>query len=173
MGGGCILYVMNCCNATVVEDLSNVPHTEIVWCKLILSNMSILIGDCFHTTSAAVANEIALHNAIRKVCSMNGYVIICGDFNHSSIDWNTLHAVSESQEFLDLVLDYFLIQHIIEATRGENVLDIVSSSIEFMIENVNVCEPFSSSDHNIITFDLLYDSHITTWKEYCFKLQMR
>ena len=78
----------------------------------------------------------------------------------------SLHAGSESQEFLDLVLDCFLIHHIRELTRGDNVLDLVFSSIECMIGNVEVREPFSSSDHNIITFDLLYDSLITTWEEY-------
>ena len=48
------------------------------------------------------------------------------------------------------------------------MLDLVVSSIECMIGNDEVCEPFSSSDHNIIIFDLLYDSLITTWKEYYF-----
>ena len=45
------------------------------------------------------------------------------------------------------------------------MLDRVFSSIESMIDNVKLHEPFFSSDDNIITFDLLYDSHITTWKE--------
>ena len=40
------------------------------------------------------------------------------------------------------------------------MLDIVFSSIECMIDSVKVCEPFSSSDHNIVSFDVLYDSHI-------------
>ena len=39
---------------------------------------------------------------------MNDYVIVYGDFNHGSIDWNTLHSGSERQELLDLLLDYFL-----------------------------------------------------------------
>ena len=99
---------------------------------------------------------------------MNDCVIICGDFNHSSINWNTLHAGNESQEFVDFILDCFLIPHIREPTRGENVLNLVLSSIDCMIDDVKMCEPFSSSDHNIITLDQLYDSHITTWKEYCF-----
>ena len=59
-------------------------------------------------------------------------------------------------------------QHIREPTRGENVQDLIYISIECMIDNVKVREPFSSSVHNIITFDLLYDSQITTWKEYYF-----
>ena len=48
------------------------------------------------------------------------------------------------------------------------MLDLFFSSIECMIDKVEVREPFSSSDHDVITFDLLYDSQITTWKEYCF-----
>ena len=116
VGGACMFYVKNCHSATLVEVITNVPDTETVWCKLILSNMSILIGVCCHTAPATVVNEIALHSTIRKACSMNDDVIICGDFNHSSIDWNTLHTGSESQEILDLVLDCFLIQHIREPT---------------------------------------------------------
>ena len=62
----------------------------------------------------------------------------------------------------------FLIQHIREPTQCDNVLDLVFTSIECMTDNVKVGEPFSSSDHNVITFYLLYDSHISTWKEYYF-----
>ena len=42
-------------------------------------------------------------------------------------------------EFLDLALNYFFIQHIRAPTRGENVMDVVFSLIEGMIDNVNVC----------------------------------
>ena len=101
------MYIGNCNNATLEEDLTNVPDTETVWCKLILSKMSILIGVWNYTTSATAVNEIALHNTVIKVCSMNDYGIICGDFNHSSIDCNTLHAGSESHKFVDFVLDLF------------------------------------------------------------------
>ena len=37
--------------------------------------MSILISVCYNTTSATVANEIVLHNTIRKACSINDNVI--------------------------------------------------------------------------------------------------
>ena len=39
VGGGCMLYLRNCYNATLVEDLTNAADTEAAWCKLILSNM--------------------------------------------------------------------------------------------------------------------------------------
>ena len=40
-----------------------------------------------------------------------------------------------------------------------------------MIDDVTVGEALSSSDYNIITFNLLYDSH-TTWKEYYFDYRL-
>ena len=83
------MCIRNCYHATLVDALSSVPDTETVGCKLILSNMLILIDICSYYTSSTAFNEIALHNEISKTCSMNDYVISCGDFNHSSIDWNT------------------------------------------------------------------------------------
>ena len=54
----------------------------------------------------------------------------------------------EDQEFLNLVQDSFLSQHVLEATRGENVLDIVLSTQKEFVDNVKVCEPLGCSDHN-------------------------
>ena len=49
-----------------------------------------------------------------------------GDFNHGHIQWNSLESTgSEDQQFLFLIQDIFLTQHVLEPARGENVLDIV------------------------------------------------
>ena len=111
--GDWVLYIINCYSSTLVEDLTNVPYTETVWC-ILMSKMLILISVRYYATSATAVNEIVPHNTIRKAGSMSDYVIICGEFNHSSIDWNTLHIGSESQGFLDLVLTVFWILHIKE-----------------------------------------------------------
>ena len=52
-----------------------------------------------------------------------------GDFNHGHIQWNSLESTGiEDQQFPFLIQDSFLTQHVLEPTRGENVLDIVLSS---------------------------------------------
>ena len=52
-----------------------------------------------------------------------------GDFNHGHIKWNYLESTGiEDQQFIFLIQDSFLTQHVLEPTRGENVLDIVLSS---------------------------------------------
>ena len=76
-----------------------------------------------------------------------------GDFNHGHIQWTSLQSTGrEDQEFLNLVQDSFLSQHVLEATRGKNVLDIVLSSQKEFVDNVKICEPLGCSDHNQIHF---------------------
>ena len=49
-----------------------------------------------------------------------------GDFNHGHIQWKSLASTGgENQQFLYLIQDSFLTQHVLEPTRGENVLDVV------------------------------------------------
>ena len=42
----------------------------------------------------------------------------------------------------------------LKPTRGENVLDIVLSSQNKLVEIVKIHEPLSNSDHNLIHFDI-------------------
>ena len=92
-----------------------------------------------------------IHNAIKEVSKRD--CIIMGDFNHGHIQWTSLQSTGrEDQEFLNLVQDSFLSQHVLEATRGENVLDIVLSSQKEFVDNVKICEPLGCSDHNQIHF---------------------
>ena len=53
-----------------------------------------------------------------------------GDFNHGHIQWKSLESTGgEDQQFLFLIQDSFFTQHVLEPTRGENVLDIPGSFI--------------------------------------------
>ena len=46
-----------------------------------------------------------------------------GDFNHGHIHWNSLESTGiEDQQFLFLIQDSFLTQHVLEPTRGENYI---------------------------------------------------
>ena len=59
----------------------------------------------------------------------------------------------EDQQFLLLIQDSFLTQHMLEPTRGENVLDLVLSSQNELVDNVKIHQPMGNSDHNQIHFD--------------------
>ena len=76
-----------------------------------------------------------------------------GDFNHGHIQRIFLQSTGrEDHRFLNLVQDCFLTQHVLEPTRGENVLDIVLSAQNECVDNVKICEPLGCSDHNQIYF---------------------
>ena len=60
-----------------------------------------------------------------------------GDFNHGHIQCKSLESTGgEDQQFLFLIQDSYLTRHMLEPTRGENVLDIVLSSQKELVDNV-------------------------------------
>ena len=73
---------------------------------------------------------------------------------------------SEDQQFLFLIQDSFLTQHVLEPTRGENVLEIVLSSQKELVDNVKILEPLGNSDHNQIHFDINVKSESKNKKTY-------
>ena len=82
----------------------------------------------------------------------NNMVLIMGDFHFPGINWVTLEADVTGSKFLDLTQDCFLIQHVLKPTRYDNILDLVLSSEENMVEDLFVLEHLANSDHNIITW---------------------
>ena len=50
-----------------------------------------------------------------------------GDFNHGHIQWKSLESTGGEDEIFFYIQNSFLTQHILEPTRGDNVLDIVLS----------------------------------------------
>ena len=92
-------------------------------------------------------------------------MIITGDFNHKTIDWELIESQTEGQKFLDQVEDLFLHQHVTTATREKNLLDLVLSSNPEQIRNVQVTERFGTSDHNMVKFDIIMKEETKQWKE--------
>ena len=91
-----------------------------------------------------------------------------GDFNHfSHIQWKSLESTGdEDQQFLFLIQESFLIQHVLEPTRIENVLDIVLSSQKELVDNVKIHEPLGNSDRNQIHFGINVKSESKNKKMY-------
>ena len=79
-----------------------------------------------------------MHNAIKEISKRE--CVIMGDFNHGHIQWKSLESVGrDDQQFLLLIQDCFLTQHVLEPTRGGNVLDLVFSSQNELFDNVKIC----------------------------------
>ena len=92
-----------------------------------------------------------IQNAIKEVSK--GECIIMRNLNHGHIQWKSLEGTGgEDQQFLYLIQESFLNHHVLEPTRGENVLDIVLPSQKELVDNVKIHEPLGNSDHNQNTF---------------------
>ena len=103
-----------------------------------------------------------------------GECVIMGDFNHGHIQWESFESAGgDDHQFLLLTQDCFLTQHVLEPTRGGNVLDLIVSSQNELVDNVEVHEPLGSSDHNQIYFNIKVKTGNTYKKTIEEELQQR
>jgi len=68
---------------------------------------------------------------------------------------DTLDCDSTSADFRDLLLDSYLYQHVRQPTRQNNIPDVVISSKENMVNDVEILKHLGNSDHNIIVRKLI------------------
>jgi hypothetical protein len=82
-------------------------------------------------------------------------MVLIGDFNYADINWKFMDSGNQlGRDFLELVNDCFLWQHVKVPTRGKNILDLILSTEEHMISEVEVICPISNSDHKLVVFQL-------------------
>ena len=87
-------------------------------------------------------------------------IIIIGDFNYPSIQWldgSGFSDISTDSSFTDVQQEAGLFQLVNSPTRGQNVLDLLLTTNEYLIDNISVTDDNSScvkSDHKAITSDI-------------------
>ena len=148
-GWGVILYVKESIQAYEIQLEREAEYDEAVWCKIVSGNSKLTIGLVYRSPNINEEDNIKIQNAIKEISK--GECIIMGYFNHGHIQWKSLESTGgEDQQFLFLIQDNFLTQHMLEPTRGENLL----------VDNVKIHEPLGNSDHNQIHFDINVKSEI-------------
>ncbi|EYC21212.1 hypothetical protein Y032_0020g6 [Ancylostoma ceylanicum] len=86
--------------------------------------------------------------------------MVVGDLNFPLIDWdNNTHrgnlSSKSSSSLLSFCQSFNLKQVIDQPTHGLNTLDIVLTSETSLLENIEILPPFSTSDHNGISFTIV------------------
>ena len=82
-------------------------------------------------------------------------LVFIGDFNLSEFDWTNNTPLTGSEPYIlliHIIQDNFLTQLVDQPTREGNILDLVLTSNEDLIDNLYVGEPFS--DHSLVTLQL-------------------
>jgi len=157
-GGGVLLLVNEQFKAIHRGDLNDDDFSECIWCDLEFSKIKILVGVCYRPPNCELKCDEGLINLINKVGKHK--TLILGDFNFPNIDWTDVTKLDESNKFVKCINDNFLIQKVDAVTRGENILDLILVSDNDLINSVEVGEPFVTSDHNIIRFELITECTI-------------
>ena len=91
------------------------------------------------------------------------HLLITGELNMPCINWNTLSATSYNGcdgVFLSLFEDLFITQHVTFPTRFRNdqnpsTLDLILSTDQHAVSELNSLPPLGKSDHIVITFHFL------------------
>lgn len=164
-GGGVCIYVNNdlkCKESILMRDF---PHSEQVWCEIIVGSDTILLGCIYRPPNRAVdAASEEINESLVKARKLldSGQVqslLICGDFNYK-IAWHTdgSHEMMTNsgpleERFVDTLGDCFLAQCVAcptfqldEETMG-NTLDLVITDDPSRIPEIRAEPPLG-----LITF---------------------
>jgi hypothetical protein len=97
----------------------------------------------------------AFSKLLTNLCDVNFTCVICGDLNLANVNWDLFTSPCRlSQPLLDLFLNNGFSQYILHPTRGNSILDVVLANNPFVVIGVALLDPFSTSDHDIVSFDI-------------------
>ena len=81
----------------------------------------------------------------------NANSLILGDFNYPGIRWSTGGSDAKSREFFEVMEDEYMTQHVDGPTHiNGNVLDLVITRDDEMVESVTMEGRLGKSDHEMI-----------------------
>ena len=113
------------------------------------------MGVCYKSPAAEDVEINALFSVMHQASRSKGGALIIGDFNFPGINWKTYESDNHGAAFLNVILDSYLVQHVMEPTWEKNILDLVLSTNEHMVEKIEIIEHLGNSDHNTICWNLI------------------
>ena len=152
-GGGVAFYIKNDINVLLRDDLCSDLFPECLFCSIENNGEKTLVGVCYRPPDSLSSNDDGLYEIISRISGLN--CVFLGDFNFSEIKWDRPETISDEHPFIKCINDNFMIQLVDEPTSGENFLDLLLSGDDTLVENLTVDEPFESSDHHIVRFNLI------------------
>ena len=166
---GVAIYTKNDLKAIEV-DLTTEDFCDHVWIEIPLEKGNTVLCGCVYR-SPSDANSRACMESTKKVTKLirtayhrNRNLIVAGDFNYKEIDWVNEYAPPSQEHlllFIETLQNCYLFQHVTEPTRyrenqNANLLDLILSSEEGMVEDVSYHTPLGESDHAILMFNVIH-----------------
>ncbi|XP_071160777.1 uncharacterized protein [Mytilus edulis] len=160
-GRGIIMYIKQ--ELQAVEITFNHDFKEFTCAKInLMNNDKLLVGCIYKSPSSTEENHRLLNELLLKISNLEEkytHILLTGDFNFPSINWETWSAKdSISENFLECIRDCFFQQMVDQPTRYRinqepSLLYLVLVNDKDFINNIEYQEPVGHSDHNVLVFD--------------------
>ena len=152
-GGGVALYCRNELNPIVIETSEN-ENVEHLCVQITAKTKKICVSVVYRRPSQILDTDTDMYASLQNTLKNNDAIIL-GDFNLPEINWQDFSFVeSESRRLINFTEDNFLYQHVTEPTRGSNILDLIFTNQEYLVQNTKVREHLATCDHNMIEFEI-------------------
>lgn len=156
-GGGVAILINKKIPYTVMPEAFDV---EAIFCKLMFGSCNVIVGCVYLSPNSGTDSLQALHGYMQRHVA-GARVILLGDFNLPTINWETLRFPCARSEILfDLMLSFNLSQIVKEPTRVQgtksNILDLIFTSNHFPTHDSKIEIMTGISDHKLV----LCTSHI-------------
>ena len=156
--GGVLIAVNQAISSMEVKVQS---EAEILWVKVhCQGHRDIFVAACYRSHVSDKMFTKRLRQTMETISKRKRpcAFLIGGDFNLPGWDWPNSNIKPQTQyvslhhDFMDLLNDYGLTQHVSTPTRENNILDLVITNLPEQINRVKVIPGIS--DHNIAYLEL-------------------
>ena len=165
-GGGVCLMVNDILSCSRVNIDDAYSHLEILAVDMSLLRVKIRIIVCYNPPNSTNEYVLSLCHCLDKLLNIDYSSVVLGDFNFPNICWINRAPNPETPDyaFYDCCINNGLEQLIDKPTyiNSSNILDLLLTNDPNSIYNIQVEEPFSTSDHASITYEMYYQHNTSS-----------
>ena len=145
-GGGILVYVKKFVCAWTEQV--NGDFCQCVCVKLKGGKHELALYVLYRSPHSSSANDERLCDLVK---SLRGKFVMVGDFNYPRIRWATGGSDAKGRAFYETVVERCMTQHVETSTHiSGNVLDLILSSDDDLVTNVQMEGRLGMSDHEMI-----------------------
>ena len=152
IGGGVLLYVKPHLHPQVITK-PKISNIDVKYVQILSGSEKLILPLVYRPPAQNSYVDNELYEQISDIWNHND-AIIFGDFNLPVTVWGGTLNSHSGHELYSNILESSLYQHIHEPTRGESILDIVLSTNDNQINNVDIGPEFITSDHKSVFFTI-------------------
>ena len=160
IGGGVALYIKNVIKNVSIVNINLPIEIDGICIKIRFRELNYIVSCIYRPPNSALPVDVKLYESLGTLIQSNQGVIL-GDFNCPNVDYIQMKGNGEGERLLNFLEDNFLKQKVKNPTRNDNILDLILTTDNSLVRNINILEPLASSDHNMVEFDFFVSGIIT------------